>query len=136
MENRIINIATVAEVAAALKDLKDQIVFVGGAVVSIYTDDLAADEIRPTKDIDLTLNVLNMGHWAALQEQLAEKGFYPDPHGQSICSYRYNNIPVDIMSIDDSPLGPSNRWYREGFKDLWTAKAEEQEIQFFLLPAI
>ena len=57
MENRIINIAVVAEVAKALKELKDQMVFVGGAVVSLYTDDPAADEIRPTADIDLTLKL-------------------------------------------------------------------------------
>jgi len=51
MENRIINIATVAEVANALKELNNQMVFVGGAVVSLYTDDPSADEIRPTGDI-------------------------------------------------------------------------------------
>ena len=47
MENRTINIGVVAEVAQALKDLRNQIVFVGGAVVSLYTDDPVADEIRP-----------------------------------------------------------------------------------------
>jgi hypothetical protein len=30
-------------------------VFVGGAVISLYTDDPATDEVRPTSDIDLTL---------------------------------------------------------------------------------
>ena len=37
MENRTINISVVAEVAQALKDLKSQVVFVGGAVVSLYS---------------------------------------------------------------------------------------------------
>lgn len=123
-----------AEVAEALKEIKEQVVFVGGAIVSLYTDDLAADEIRPTKDIDLTLNIHNLNHWETLQERLAEKGFYPDPHGQSICSYKYRNIPVDIMSTDDGPLGPSNRWYREGFKNLWTVNAKAQEIQILSAP--
>ena len=134
MENKIINIATVAEVAEALKEIKEQMVFVGGAVVSLYTDDQAADEIRPTKDIDLTLNIYNTGHWTNLQEQLANIGFHPDPFGHSICSYKYKNIPVDIMSTDDGPLGPSNRWYREGFKNLWTVLAKEQEIQILSPP--
>jgi hypothetical protein len=62
LENRIINIAVVAEVAEALKDVKDQMVFVGGAVVSLYTDDPAADEIRPTQDIDMALNIVNLSH--------------------------------------------------------------------------
>ena len=74
MENRVINLAVVAEVAEALKTFKDQVVFVGGAVISLYTDDPAADEIRPT-----------------------------------------------------------NRWYKLGFLDLWSAKAKDQIIS--ILPA-
>ena len=57
MENKIINIAIVAEIANALKELKDQMVFVGGAVVSVYADDPSANEIRPTSDVDLTINL-------------------------------------------------------------------------------
>lgn len=63
MENRIINITVVAEVAKALKNIKEAMVFVGGAVVSLYTDDPAADEIRPTQDVDMTLNIVNLSHW-------------------------------------------------------------------------
>ena len=129
MENRIINIAVVAEVAAALKTIEEQIVFVGGAVVSLYTDDSAADEIRPTQDVDMTINVINLGHWVALQEKLANLGFHPDPEGHAICSYKYKDIPVDIMSAEDGPLGPANKWYKIGFEDLWTVSAQEQEVK-------
>jgi hypothetical protein len=58
LENRTINIAVVAEVAAALKHIKKDMVFVGGAVVSLYTDDPAAEEIRPTQDVDMTINIV------------------------------------------------------------------------------
>lgn len=134
MENRTINIAVVAEVAAALKDIKKDMVFVGGAVVSLYTDDPAADEIRPTQDIDMTLNIVNLGHWQQVQEQLGALGFHPDPFGHAICSYKYKDIPVDIMAAEDGPLGPANRWYKIGFKNLWTAKAKNQEIKILSAP--
>ncbi len=39
MENRTINLAVVAEVARALSELKSQMIFIGGAVVSLYADD-------------------------------------------------------------------------------------------------
>jgi hypothetical protein len=133
MENRTINIAVVAEVAEALKDLKDQMVFVGGAVVSLYTDDVAADEIRPTADIDMTLNVVNLSNWLVLQEKLASLGFHPDPFGHALCSYKFKNIPVDIMPAEDGPLGPANKWYKLGFDNLWTVKAKEEDIK--ILPA-
>lgn len=38
MENRTIHIFTVAEVAKALHELKEQMVFIGGAVVGLYAD--------------------------------------------------------------------------------------------------
>ncbi len=118
MENRTINIAVVAEVAKALQDIKDQMVFVGGAVVSLYSDDPAADEIRPTQDIDMTLNIVNLNHWEKVQTQLEALGFHPDPFGHAICAYKYKDIPVDIMATEESPLGPANRWYKIGFENL------------------
>ncbi len=134
MEDKTINIAVVAEVAAALQDIKQHMVFVGGAVVSLYTDDPAADEIRPTHDIDLTLNIINLNHWKEVQEKLATLGFHPDPFGHAICSYKYKDIPVDIMATEDGPLGPANRWYKMGFENLWIAKAKDQEIKMLSAP--
>ena len=134
MENRIINIATVAEIASALKELKDQMVFVGGAVVSVYTDDPSADEIRPTGDIDLTINLLNFADWAQMQERLAQLGFSPDPNGHTICSYLYKNISVDIMPSEDGPIGPANRWYVVGFNNLRTEQVEGVEIRVLSAP--
>jgi len=42
LENITINIALVKEVANALRELKEIMVFVGGATISLYTDDEAA----------------------------------------------------------------------------------------------
>ena len=134
MENRTINIGVVEEVAAALKSFKEQIVFIGGAVVSLYADDAAADEIRPTGDIDMTVNLAGYGKWSQMEKQLVTLGFYPDPRGHSICSYRYKNIPIDIMSAFDGPLGPANKWYKIGFEDLWTVKAINESIKIFKAP--
>ncbi len=134
MENRTINIAVVAEVAKALQDLKDNMVFVGGAVVSLYTDDPAADDIRPTQDVDIAIHIVNLNHWKQVQEKLGALGFHPDPFGHAICSYKYKDIPVDIMAAEDGPFGPSNRWYKTGFENLWTAYAKEQEIKILSAP--
>lgn len=134
MENRTINLAVVAEVAIALKEIKDQVVFVGGAVVSLYTDDPAADEIRPTQDVDMTLNIVNLSEWATIQEKLAGMGIHPDPFGHAICSYRYKNIPLDIMPAEDGPLGPANKWYKIGFDDLQSVDVHGQVVQILSAP--
>ena len=53
MKNTEINIAVVQKIALALGELNERVVFVGGAVVSLYIDDPAADDVRPTKDLDI-----------------------------------------------------------------------------------
>lgn len=123
-----------AEVAEALKDIKQYMVFVGGAVVSLYTDDPAADEIRPTQDVDMALHIVNLSHWEEMQVRLGALGFHPDPFGHAICRYRYKDIPVDIMATEDGPFGPSNRWYSIGFNNLQLVKAKDQDIQILSAP--
>lgn len=125
MHNKVINLALVVQVANGLQELKDKMVFIGGAVISLYTDDPAAEEIRPTADIDMTINLANYAEWAQMQERLAELGFYPDPQGQSICSYKYQDIAIDIMPADDSSIGVSNIWYKQGFKYLQQITLED-----------
>lgn len=134
MHNKIINIALVAEVAKGLKELNEKMIFIGGAVISLYTDDPAADEIRPTADIDMTINLANYAEWAQMQERLSELEFYPDPQGQSICSYKFQNIAIDIMPAEDSSIGISNTWYKPGFKYLQTIQLED-ETKINILPS-
>ncbi|MEP2670487.1 MAG: nucleotidyl transferase AbiEii/AbiGii toxin family protein [Cyclobacteriaceae bacterium] len=118
MENKTINIGVVEKVADALNDLRDKVAFVGGAVISLYTDDPAADELRPTKDIDLSITLESYGAWAALQEELARLGFSPDPTSHVYCRFTYEDVTVDIMPDDEKVLGFSNPWYKPGLQNL------------------
>lgn len=134
MHNKIINLALVAQVAIGLEELREKMVFIGGAVISLYTDDPAAEEIRPTSDIDMTINLANYNEWAQMQERLAELKFYPDPEGHSICSYKYDKIAIDIMPAEDSSIGVSNIWYKPGFKYLQQIELPEG-VNINILPS-
>ncbi|WP_242206464.1 nucleotidyl transferase AbiEii/AbiGii toxin family protein [Aestuariivivens insulae] len=134
MHNKAINLALVAQVAKGLKELNEKMVFIGGAVISLYTDDPAAEEIRPTTDIDMTINLANYSEWAQMQERLAELGFSPDPQGQSICSYKFQGIAIDIMPAEDSSIGVSNAWYKPGFQFIQQIELPEG-ISINLLPS-
>ena len=135
MENKTINLALVAEVAKALEELKENMVFVGGATISLYTDDPAAGEIRPTSDIDMTIRVAyTYGQWAKMQERLSELGFSPDPEGHARCSYKYGHISVDIMPSSDGHMGRANRWYQVGFENIQTVQLDQEEIQILTAP--
>ncbi len=133
MKNRIINLGTIATVARALEELNDAVVFVGGAVVSAYTDDDAADNVRPTEDIDLTVKLVDVDQ-IDLDKQLAKKGFHPDIHGHAICSYTFEGIAVDIMAAKDTMRGPTNRWYAIGFESLNKINIQDQTINILSAP--
>jgi hypothetical protein len=113
--NNYVDLEAVVRVARGLQELREKMVFVGGAVIGFYADDLAADELRPTRDIDLTVELSGLSNWVRLQERLAELGFVPDVSEQVICRYLFEQITVDIMPADDSPFGSSNPWYRPAF---------------------
>jgi hypothetical protein len=135
MENKVINIGVVKKVAIALKELRNSIAFVGGAVISLYADDPAADEVRPTKDIDLSIALEGYGQWAMLQEELAKLQFFPDSSSKVICRYTYDDVTVDIMPDDEKILGFSNPWYKSGLQQLKLFTLEENlSINIFSLP--
>lgn len=135
MENITINKAIVREVANALQELKDVMVFVGGATISLYTDDLAAQEIRPTSDIDMTIKLTyNYADWAKFNERLSELGFFPNPAGHAMCSYKYKNINVDIMPSESGHMGIANKWYKVGFDNIQTIRIEGEKISILSAP--
>jgi hypothetical protein len=43
MHNKVINLALVTQVAKGLEELNEKMVFIRGAVISLYTDDPAAE---------------------------------------------------------------------------------------------
>jgi len=118
MENRTINIAVVAEVSQALKELKNQMVFIGGAVAELYADNPAASEIRPTIDVDCVIEISSRLQFARLEENLRARGFKNDTsEGAPVCRWIYKDIKVDVMPTDSDVLGFSNRWYEDGVEN-------------------
>jgi predicted nucleotidyltransferase len=134
MDFRAINLETIKEVATALNELLSEFVFVGGAVIILYIDDLAADEIRTTNDIDLTIQLSKYSEWVNLQEKLSRLGFYPNPQGHATCSFTYKGILVDIMPSENGDLGISNTWYKQGFEHLKKVKIDDLTISILQSP--
>lgn len=111
------NILMLQTVANGLGELKDEMVFVGGAVAELYADNPAASEIRPTIDVDCVIEISSRLQFARLEENLRAKGFKNDTSkGAPICRWIYKDIKVDVMPTDSNVLGFSNRWYEEGIE--------------------
>lgn len=100
----------------ALEELKDQVVFVGGATVSLYADHEVI-EPRPTDDVDMIVEILNYKERVALEEKLRAKGFVHDATSGIVCRYIIKGITVDVMPTNDPSIGFTSRWYEEGFRE-------------------
>ena len=109
------NIEMLQTVADGLKELKDDIVFVGGAVAELYADDPASSDIRPTQDVDCTIELSSYKEHTELEEDLRAKGFaYDTSQGAPICRWIYQDIKVDVMPTNENVLGFNNQWYPGG----------------------
>src|SRR3989339_274836 len=122
-------------VANGLGELKDEMVFVGGAVAELYADNQAASEIRPTLDVDCVIEIRSRLQFAKMEENLRARGFKNDTStGAPICRWIYKDIKVDVMPTDSDVLGFSNRWYEEGIGTK-VQKALHDGTEIFVFPA-
>ena len=124
MKNTTINLGVIRKVAHALGELNERVAYVGGAAVSLYINDPAADDVRPTKDVDISLEIASIGELDKLREELTRKGFVQKSEDNVICRFRYDDAMVDVMSTRQVGWAPSDKWFEPGFKHL-----EEMEIE-------
>jgi len=113
MSNRE-NIARIKAIYFALEELSSEVVFVGGATVSLYSSRPEV-ETRPTDDVDIVVEILHYKDYAAIEERLRSKGFINDVQSGVICRYSIHGITVDVMPTSEDILGFSNKWYPEAF---------------------
>lgn len=115
LKSQTINLNVVEKVAFSLEELNKDVVYVGGAVVSLYVTDEGAEQPRPTKDIDISVQVSTYSQMEELREKLASKKIYPAPSEKVMFRYSYQDILIDFIPIEETPLGPNNSWLKPGF---------------------
>jgi len=128
------NIEMLQTVANGLGDLKDDMVFVGGAVAELYASDPATSDIRTTLDVDCVIELSSKTAHAKLEEELRAKGFANDTSKDApTCRWVYSEIKVDVMPTDSKVLGFSNKWYVEGIENKIT-KTLPDGTEIFVFP--
>ena len=111
------NVQRVELVAAALGELADDLVLVGGCAVGLLIDSPVAPSPRVTYDVDLVAEVAALRHYHALEAQFAQRGFKRDMSPDApICRWRLGTLEVDLMPTNERILGFSNRWYGQAVK--------------------
>ena len=104
------------EIAEALQDLNDRIVYVGGVMAGLYANDPVATEPRTTIDVDCIVNTTSYKEHADFEELLRARHFQNDQSpGAPLCRWVFNGEIVDVMSMNENVLSFGNPWYRPGF---------------------
>jgi predicted nucleotidyltransferase len=113
--NHHTNKVRIGAVANLLGALRDKVVFVGGATISLYAEK-PVGEIRPTDDVDVIVEILNYAERIKVEEQLRAIGFKDVADSNVVCRFQIDGIIVDIMPTNDPSIGFENIWYPDGFK--------------------
>ena len=101
--------------AEALGEIRRDVVFVGGATMTLWITDPAAPPPRPTKDVDVIVEVATRNAYYRFEDRMRAHGFRDE--GNVLCRWIHerNGLILDAMPTDAELLGFENRWQREAF---------------------
>ena len=104
-----------ARIARALGPLREELIFTGGLVVDQYSTVPALSGPRPTIDADVVCSATNYTEYMKVGSRLRDLGF-TQPAELSPPPFRWirGELTVDLIPVDASVLGFTNRWYAVG----------------------
>ncbi len=99
--------------ADALGPILDEVVFVGGASVVLWITHPAARPPRPTKDVDVVIEVTTRSQYRQFSKRMRARGFSEDMQSNVICRWRHADMDLllDAMPTDPAILGFASPWH-------------------------
>ncbi len=120
------SIGMLERAARELAPFLDELAFVGGATVVLWITDPAAPDPRPTKDVDVVVEVASRLGWNDFQDRLRARGLREDSSSPVICRWvagrGTDELLVDVMPADAAIFGFENRWQRPGLDNAQTVE--------------
>jgi hypothetical protein len=119
------NLRLLTEAAKLLIPVLDELVFVGGCTTGLLITDEGAGDVRPTFDVDAITEITSYADYAIFSERLRKLGFTEDASEDApLCRWLHGETRLDVMPLDESILGFSNRWYEAAL-----GSAQEYELE-------
>ena len=106
------NLRLLKQAAKLLIPVLDELVFVGGCTTGLFISDEGAGDVRPTIDVDAITEITSYADYASFSERLRKLGFTEDTSEDApLCRWLHGDTRLDVMPLDETILGFSNRWY-------------------------
>jgi predicted nucleotidyltransferase len=110
--------------------LREEIVFVGGAIISLSLSEKILENIRVTEDIDFIVNSQGAVAFNRFEEELRKISFKQVvEEGAPICRWRIDEILVDVMPCDQNIFGFSNKWYKKAIENYNEISLEDVKVK-------
>lgn len=100
---------------STLGGIAADVVFIGGASITLWITDPGAPPPRPTKDVDVIVEIATHARYYAFEDRLRSVGFRND--GELICRWHHpaSGLVLDAMPTDAALLGFANGWGSKAF---------------------
>jgi hypothetical protein len=131
---RSLALEPVARVARRLGPLREEVAFLGGAIVGLLLTDPAAPAPRVTRDVDVIVEIGSRRDYWHLERQLRSLGFEQDEEGGIVCRWIIDEIKVDVMPTSEAILGFTNRWYGAAVRSATRCALDDLEIRVVTAP--
>jgi hypothetical protein len=121
------NLEMIRYVAWRLRDLREKVVFLGGAATALLITDKATPDVRITTDVDVIVEIASQKDYYRLADSLRALGFKEDTGEDApVCRWKIDGIAVDVMPTDEEILGFSNQWYPLALQNSTTVEIAEK----------
>lgn len=126
-----INTEQLFSVLDHLEQLEQRFIIVGGAIVGLLVDHPELIDFRPTKDVDILVEVASRIEYGRLEENLRAIGLKHDTsEGAPLCRWIVNNAAkLDVLPLDAGILGFSSEWFQEAWEHPQQITVEERNIE-------
>lgn len=134
------NRAMLEQVVEALGDVREDVVFLGGAVLGLLMTHPAAEPVRETLDVDCIVEVgTSRTSYAEIERRLFALGWQPGSATEPedpVCRFRRGHLVVDVMPTDPNVLGFASRWAPSALQEAEPHVVGRHEIRVVRAPAL
>jgi predicted nucleotidyltransferase len=108
-----VSIYLIEQAARALGPLCAEAVFLGGASIALWMTDPGAPAPRPTKDVDVVLDIASRLAYEHFSQRMRAQGFTEDSTSKVICRWRHiqSDLLLDAMPVNPAILTLESRWH-------------------------
>ncbi len=106
------SIGLLEQAADAVGPLCEEVIFLGGACIALWITDPGAPAPRPTKDVDVVVEVASRLGYERFSERMRAQGFAEDSSSPVICRWRHlrSGLSLDAMPTNPAILALDNHW--------------------------